>query len=185
MHEQSPRPEKSLALSSMLELREDTRHVWHPQELGAILKHQLAAPLVLALGNSLSAEVAHELKTLGSPQQEVKNLAMLLHHPEPSLELLSFTKRFAKSCWNDPDSPLPREIAILLYYLSIAVADLRSGKQLSTLGRDDLIQGLRWCGDQVWVDQSTLRLLKEALEHFGKGREAFAELKATMPPTAD
>jgi hypothetical protein len=185
MQEQSPRSDRRLALSTMLELREDTKHVWNPRELGAILKHQLAAPLTIALGSGLSAEVAHELGKLGSRQEEVKNLAMLLHHPQPPFELLNLTKRFGKSCWNDPDNPLSREIAIMLYYLSIAVADLRFGRQLSTLGRDELVKGLQWCVQQEWVDEETLGLLNETLKHLGSGRGAGAHLKTTIPPVAD
>lgn len=185
MQEQSPRSDRRMALSTMLELREDTRHVWSPQELGAILKHQLAAPLAIALGSGLSGEVAHELGKLGSREQEVKNLAMLLHHAQPPLELLNLTKRFGKSCWNDPDNPVSREIAIMLYYLSIGVADLRYGKPLSTLGRDELIKGLQWCELQEWVDEETLGLLKETLNHLGSGRGADAHAKTTIPPVAD
>jgi hypothetical protein len=172
-----------LALSSLLELREDTRHVWRPEELGAIWKHQLTAPMPLALGDSLSAEVMHELEMLELSRKNLKNLDELLHGAQPAIGLLNLVKRFAKQCWSDRDGPLPREIAALLYYASIAVADLRLGKRISELRSDELIQGLRWSGTPTWVDEQTRQLLKEALTRMGQG--AGDESKSVMPLAPD
>jgi len=154
---------KSAALSSILELQKETAHAWKTDELGAILKHQLDAPLRLALGN-LSAEVAHQLTRFDSRQTEPKNLGELLSDKEPPLELLALTKRFAKRCNSDPDAPLPREIAMLLYYAAIAVAKLRHGQKMSALQNETLKRGLEWGRSQPWVDVRLRALLAEGLE---------------------
>jgi len=166
--QQQQRPEQlsrsaSAALSSIMELRRETAHHWKTEELGSILKHQLGAPLRLALGQ-LSGEVAHELGKYDSRKHEPQNLAELLYDTQPPLELLVLTKRFAKRCNGDPDAPLPREIAMLLYYAAIVAAKLRHGQKLSALQNETLKKGLEWGKGQNWVDERMKALFAEGLQ---------------------
>jgi hypothetical protein len=170
--------DESHGLSSMLEFAENARHVWNSEELGAIFRHQLESPLTQSMGD-LSDDIAFQLASLGQPK-DVKTLKELLHHPNPPIDLLILTKRFAKRCWFDADHPLPREITILLYYASIAVARARCGRWLTGLRTEAVSEGLQWCRAQAWVDEQTRKLLKEIS---GDAKQnADAGVPPTMPP---
>src|SRR5687768_5247913 len=95
------------ALSTLLEFREVRRHRWFPDELDAMLRHQLDAPLHLGLG-TFSGEAAHLLRRGDATALDpMLTLRQLLCDRNPPLELLRLVKRFAKSCRSDPDHPLP------------------------------------------------------------------------------
>jgi len=139
------------------------RRTWRPEELGPILRHQLAAPVQFDLGN-LEEGLAARLRTLSSAEGLLlKSYAELLHHPHPPLELLRLCKQFARACWSHPDSPLPQEIAMLLYFASIAVALIRCGERITGLDDDALRRNFDWFLLQPWVDEATRYLFEEAL----------------------
>jgi hypothetical protein len=178
MEDRQTHTDSLAALLTLMELGEESR-VWQVQELAAILKHQLRAPLWLALGD-FSGEVVQKIDGLAAAAPGT--LDELFHQSQPSCELLELTKLFAKSC-NVANGPLPREIAVLLYYLSIATAEVRCEKRLSQLSDEALIRGLAWCGAQTWLDQSIRLVILEALGRVGKKRTAEAD--GVMPPLPD
>jgi hypothetical protein len=92
----------------------------------------------------------------------LSSFADLLHHPRPPLEMLRMTKRFAKAARHHPDSPLPPQVANVLYYASIAAALLRCGRRISELDDASLQKGLAWCTSRDWVDAPLRGLLREA-----------------------
>ena len=67
-----------------------------------------------------------------------------------------------RSNMEDPAGPLPRAVAAVLYYVTIAAALLRCGKRITQLGYDELLRGFQWVMDQPWVDQPTKGLIEEA-----------------------
>jgi hypothetical protein len=71
------------------------------------------------------------------------------------------TKDFAKACRISADSPIPREIATVLYFASIAVARLRCGRRITELTDTAVRKGLDWALGQPWLDEATRRLLEE------------------------
>ena len=151
-------------LVSMMELDTGVQKIWQPEELGAILQHQLSAPVQFDLG-SLEKGLARKLKTLSASQGLLlKSFADLLHHPHPPVELLRLTKEFAKVNRSHPDSPLPREIATVLYFAAIVVAMLRCGQRITRLGNDELREGMEWVIAQPWSDESTRSLFNEGIE---------------------
>ena len=112
---------------------------WNPDELAAILRHQLAAPVEFDL-TYLEKKRPVSLDTLHSLQgPAIASFHDLFHHPRPPIELLRSTKEFAKSSRIRPEAPLPEEIATLLYLLSIATAMTRLGcplrRRTSAIGR--------------------------------------------------
>jgi hypothetical protein len=150
------------ALSTMLGFGDLDRDQWNPQDLKAMLRHQLAAPIYLSLG-ILSAEVSHELRR-AAPHQPRMSLGELFAAEKPSVELLKLVKRFAKMCRSDPQNPLPPEIAILLYYASIAVALVRHNESISHLAPESVRRGLNWLNAQVWIPDELKSLLVTGLE---------------------
>lgn len=149
---------------------ENTR-LWRPEELAAIFRHQMSAPMLVDLG-SFDAPTATKLKTLSDAQGLLlKSFADLFNHPAPPLELLQLVKNFAKANVDHPESGLPGEIASALYYASIAAALVHLDTRISQLPDADLRRGFRWLQEQPWLDENTKGLLAEARKKLG-GEEA-------------
>jgi hypothetical protein len=147
-------------MSSMLDLRGVHVHVWSPQELKEMLRHQLTAPLQFSLG-TLSAEVSHQIKQAGI--DPLLTLDQLLHDAHPTVELLNLVKRFAKMCRRDRQNPLPSEIVMLLYYASIAAALVRLDQAISNLESASLKRGMGWLIRQEWLTDELRELLNSGL----------------------
>jgi hypothetical protein len=149
------------AISTLLEFRDIRRAIWHPGELAAMLRHQLDAPIHLSLG-TFSGEAAYLLRHAKPPLDPLLTLHQLFCHAQPPLELLRLVKRFAKSCRSDPEHPLPGEIVMLLYYASIAAAQVRLGESISDLTPELLRRGVRWVLSRAWVDTDLREMLSQA-----------------------
>ena len=150
-------------LAALLAERAEHGRLWRTDELGAIFRHQMAAPVIVDLGG-FDPATALRLKSLSEAQGLVlKSFAELFHHPAPPLELLQLTKDFAKLNLDHPESCLPPEIAAALYYVGIATALVRLDQRISQLSDADLRRGLSWVRDQTWVDADTRELLGRAL----------------------
>ncbi len=131
------------------------------QELGTILEHQLAAPIEPDL-SSRDKDLPRKLEAFNATEtRPINTFNDLLHHPRPPIELLELTKDFAKACRSHPDSPLPDEIATVLYLGSIVAARTRCDRPISKLGSEGLRHGLDWALSQSWLDQSTRALLEQ------------------------
>ena len=150
------------SLSTVLEFQDPRRPEWSDRDLEEMVRHQFAAPLYLSLG-TLSAEVSHEIQTSGQIDPRI-TLGQLLAEPKPSVELLKLVKRFSKLCRSNAEGPLPSQIVMLLYYLSITVASVRCGQSISHLSASSLRRGLGWLMAQAWVPQEIRGLLKECFE---------------------
>jgi hypothetical protein len=149
--------------------------LWRPEELAAIFRHQLTAPVLVDLGR-FDVGTAAKLKGLTDSQGLLlKSFSELFHHPTPPLELLALTKDFAKANMNHPESALPGEVATAIYYLSIATAAVRLGERISQLTDADLRRGYAWTCAQHWVDPETKRLLLNAIECLPAGERGPAD----------
>jgi hypothetical protein len=151
------------ALAALINSGSENARLWRPDELAAIFKHQLSAPVFVDLGQ-LSKGAATKLKQISDAHGLLlKSFSELFHHPAPPIELLELTKDFAKANMDHPESALPSEIATALYFTSIAAAYVRLGTRISRLGDDDLRRGWLWTRDQGWIDEKTKTLLIEAI----------------------
>jgi hypothetical protein len=178
-----PEPDPSLSvfksrakdLSALLAAGEEHSRLWRTDELAAIFKHQVAAPMLVDLGG-FDPRTASRLQMLGESQGLLlKSFADLIHHSSPPLELLELVKDFAKANIDRPESGLPSEIASVLYYLSIASALVHLDVRISKLSDADLQRGLSWAREQAWLDDQTGQLLAQALEKISR------LLKGTQP----
>jgi hypothetical protein len=150
-------------LAEMMRIGAGDRKVWNSEDLSAIFRHQLSAPVQFDLAN-LDAGLANKLRTLSEAQGLlIRSFADLLYHPNPPVELLELTKQFAKACRNHPDSLLPHEIATLLYFASIVTALTRCGRRITELDEVALRSGIEWLVQQPWVDERMRMLLGEGL----------------------
>src|SRR5580700_7511963 len=152
------------SLAAFLAAGEESARLWQPEELGAIFRHQMSAPILVDLGGFDPATAAR-LKTLTHAQSLLLTSFLdLFLHPVPPIELLTLTKDFAKGNMDQPDSSLPNEVAAVLYYLSIAAAYVRLGRRISQLSDAEFKRGLEWCKGKPWVEAPLQRLLDEALQ---------------------
>jgi hypothetical protein len=155
------------ALMALLAAREERGRLWRPDELAAVFRHQMTAPVMVDLGG-FDAATAVKLKMLSEAQGLLlKSFGELFHHPSPPVELLELTKDFAKLNLDHSDSTLPTEIAGALYYTSIAAALVRLDTRITQLKDAELRRGLRWTKEQPWIDQQTQQLMAKALEKLG------------------
>ena len=149
MGKPEPEPGDPARLSRMLAAGGPV--VWRQEEVGAVWRHQLSAPLDV------------DLERCGVPSASGLTFGELLHHPRPSAELLRGVKQFAKACKLVGDGPLPGDVAGMLYFASIAVALLRCGQRISALDDDALRTGLQWARAQAWLDEPTRAIFVEAV----------------------
>lgn len=150
-------------LAELLQMSDDKDRVWRPEELGAILQHQLAVPMEYDL-TGVDVGKARRLKTNAAAKGLLlRSFGDLLHHPHPPVELLKMTKRFAKASRNQPDSSLPSDIATLLYFACIAVALVRCQRRITDLDISALREGFQWGREQSWVDKATAALFDGGL----------------------
>ncbi|HUC85091.1 MAG TPA: hypothetical protein VL970_07860 [Candidatus Acidoferrales bacterium] len=151
-------------LSALLAVGEERSRLWRPDELAAIFKHQISAPLLVDLGG-FDPRTAARLKMVSEAQGLLlKSFSDLIHHSSPPLELLELVKDFAKANVDHPESGLPGEVASALYYLSIASALVHLNARISTLPDPDLERGFSWTRAQGWLDEKTNQLLTQAME---------------------
>lgn len=156
-------------LAALMEAGKERTRLWRADELTAIFRHQMSAPVLVDLGG-FDPTIAARLKTLSDAQGLLlKSFSDLFHHPSPPLELLKLTKDFAKANLDHPESTLPGEIATALYYTCIATALVRLDTRISQLSDERLRQGLLWAKEQAWIDEETQQLLARALERISPG----------------
>jgi hypothetical protein len=148
-------------LAQMLSIDPAFAEAWRPEELAAILRHQLETPIESDLLETDDASAADG----GAVGARMKmTYGELLASPQPPLALLERAKRFAKACRSHPDGPLPPEVATVLYFACIVVARTRcNGARISALDDATLSQGLRWALSQHWVDRAIRELFESGL----------------------
>ena len=161
---------RATSLAALMEAGSEQARLWGPDELVAIFRHQMSAPVLVDLGG-FDPGTAVRLKTLSEAQGLLlKSFSDLFHHSSPPIELLRLTKEFAKANMDRPESGLPTEIVSVLYYTSIAAALVRLDARISQLNEADLRHGLLWAREQAWVDEETKALLLAALEKIPQGK---------------
>jgi len=152
------------SLAAFLAAGQERARLWLPEELGAIFRHQLSAPILVDLAG-FDPATATRLKNLTQAQGLLLSSFLdLFTHPVPPIELLTLTKDFAKANMDQPESSLPGDIAAVLYYASIAAALVRLDRRISRLGDAEYKRGLEWAIGRPWVEAPIRLLLNEALQ---------------------
>jgi hypothetical protein len=161
-----------VSLADLMDCRSDREETWSAGDLEAILEHQLGAEVQFDLerfDEALGLDLPKMLDAAGKPP--IRSFRDLFEHPQPPIELLDLTRRFAKACRSRGDSPIPAEIATILYLASIAVAMVRRKRRLTVLADEALCNGFDWALGKSWLDESTHQLLRQ-------GREALESHKS-------
>lgn len=156
-------------LAALLQTGEEHGRLWRADELAAMFRHQLSAPILVDL-SSFDPRTATRIKNLSEAQGLLlRSFADLFQHPSPAKELLVLVKEFAKANMDHPESGLPTEITAALYYTSIAAALVHLGEHISKLSDADLQSGFGWAQQQTWLDDPTKSLLAEASKKLPTG----------------
>ena len=159
-------------LAKLMTLGNEPQRIWRPEELAVVFSHQMAAVVQFDLAG-LDEGIGAKLMTLSAAEGLlVRSFADLFQHSNPPIELLILTKQFAKANINHPDSSLPREVAKVMYYGSIAVALVRCAQRITELDDCSLRQGVEWAIAQTWIDEPTRAVLREGLDRLCAGTEA-------------
>ncbi|HOW72222.1 MAG TPA: hypothetical protein PKY77_16605 [Phycisphaerae bacterium] len=158
-------------LAQVLKASEAHEHIWSPDELAAMFRDQIQAPIEFDLGGLPSETALRSRLAATGRGLLLRSFADLFNHPHPPLELLDLTRRFAKAHQSQRDAGLPAEIPLMLYYTSIAAALVRCGERISSLNNADLAEGLDWAADQRWIDEDTRQLLRKARGMLGRNGE--------------
>ncbi|GEM_PF-370522 len=160
------------SLSLLLDGVDQGEPHWTKEDLHAILRHQLQAPLQVDLGALLPGG-AGKLEQLASARGLLlKSFRDLLTHPHPPAELLAMTKEFAKRNLIGPERTLPGDVARVMYFSSIGISIWKTGKNISQLPREKIRTGLAWCLGCGWLEPDIQNLLQEALDHLKEGESA-------------
>ncbi len=147
MGEIDPSSNLSDALSELIAFDAQGRAIWPAKELEGMLDRPL--------GN-LGPEFAN--------YKEIASVRELLESQNPPMALLTAVKALAK---RRPKNVFPPEMALLLYYGSIAAAMVRCGQRISKLRDDDLRNGFSWAIKEQWVPETVCDLFRLALSKLG------------------
>jgi len=151
----------SRLLAELLGLDGSQGKPWQGFELGAMLRHQLTAPIEIDLG-SLDETITNKLRALAAAEGLlIRSFGDLLRHPNPPRELLVIIKHYAKAHLASPESSMPPQIMEVLYLASIAAGLVRLGERITSLTDTEIHQGCRWALKQPWMEEGTKELLKE------------------------
>jgi hypothetical protein len=131
------------------------RACWSATDRESIWRHQLMAPFQMELS--------------GATDQVAPSLGQILHDPQSPVEWLMKTKDFAKANMRPTQPWMPREIASVLYYASIAAFRIHHHQSLSQLDANQLRRGFSWAAAQSWLDGQTRDLLRAAAEGLDPG----------------
>ena len=96
-----------------------------------------------------------------------RTLGELFRDPRPSTALLTLAKDHAKAAQQQPLSGIPRDVGLVLYYLSIAAGMVRRDKRITELYDADLRRGFDWALKQPWLVEEARELLVEGRQKVG------------------
>lgn len=154
-------------LAPFMEFGSDNDSLWNSDELAGIFRHQLASRIhfpFVDLGDQ-SAESIRAICSAADP--EIETFGDLFMHPKPPLDLLRITKDYGKACRAKGESPIPAEVATMLYVLSILVARTTRGQRITELNDRELRRIADWAVGQSWIGEPIRRLLDAAQQVFG------------------
>lgn len=184
MSDRDAYPNDTRALANLMAFGSAQGDLWKPEELAAILRHQLDAPLVFDF-DSLDPALGQQVRGIElGDVPPIRTFRDLLHHANPPVELLELTKRFAKQCAGRDNAPLPEAIATLLYTLSICVGLTRCGCRITEMDDRQLRERIDWALAQPWIDQTTSNRLNECLQSLDTAAVASVSLETSdlFPP---
>lgn len=161
----------AIQLAAFLDETNRPDHIWKAEELTAVFRHQLGAPVEFDLAARGSADARRIIQLTTASKLLIRSFEDLLKHEHPPLDLLIMTKDFAKASSVSKNPTLPKDIARVLYLAAIAAALVRCQRRISGLSDPELAHGLNWARQQVWVEGWLRDLLGLAIQSVVKVRK--------------
>lgn len=149
----------SLAWPCEFQLAAEDAVTWNDRDLASLLRHQLNLPLSHLASLVLPAESSN-LEVDNS--QPCATLSELFAATNPSVSILRQVKDVCKLLARSSDAPIPKEVAIVLYYAAIATTLLRTNESISTSSSESLSEGLFRVLAIPWCTPELRRLFAEA-----------------------
>jgi len=145
------------SLGSLLDASESTGAGWTAADYGSLLEHQLAA--------RLSDDLSRFFTDVPAAIAGIENHTFreLLGTPCPSLPALKMVRHFAKQLITGNDGTYPDEVARVLYFASIAAAQVHGGERITKLEPVQLREGYAWARYQPWLTVDLRALFDKAL----------------------
>jgi hypothetical protein len=132
--------------------------LWRPEDLGGLLRHQLAQRL---------ADLDLPVRNCPATNAPLVTLSDLFRHPAPPVELLEALKRYGRKHVHRPDARLPDELASALYFASIAAALVRHGQRISKSDDELLRFGFERMLEREWIEKPLRTLFKDGIARLG------------------
>ena len=144
---------QSQMLAKLMTLSAAVDPVWDDKsELPFLLRHQMSCSLEKELG-ALRRGAAEQVSELRRRHNgPLTSFQDLFASPASPLPLLRMAKELGKRSMVSADGDLPREVAAVLYYVSISVALSRCHERITELDDDSLRRGLKWLLTREWVN---------------------------------
>ena len=151
------------SLSTMLDLDLQLGQDWTEPELGAMLRHLMQAELEPDLTRSAPGGEKRFSALRAANPRLPQTFGQALQNSDTPPELLELIKDFAKACGaSTAHSPLPEQVATVLYYAAILAARLNCEKSISGLDDATLLQGVQWSLQRAWVADPIALLMQQA-----------------------
>lgn len=132
---------------------------WNERDLAALLQHQLNLPWDHpALGGPTPGRLASDVEET----QPRSTLLQLFSAANPSVAALRQVKDLCKAATQSPEPAIPKELALLLYYVAIGVAQLRTGESISSSSGDAIAEGILRVLVIPWCPPELRRMLADA-----------------------
>lgn len=156
------RDEGAKALAGLLKIATQQVEVWEENDLPSLWQHQLDTALEEDMCSLAPESRATFAATIASGEAAPETYRELITAKRPPIALLSELKNYAKKMQAKTDF-LPREIGLALYYVSIALAQVRLHMSISSLDRKALDKAFTWGAGQEWLDDDTRELFNTAM----------------------
>ncbi|HKD38496.1 MAG TPA: sigma-70 family RNA polymerase sigma factor, partial [Pirellulales bacterium] len=148
LHESKP----SL-LARLFGVEESREAVWEPFDYENMLSRLLKAPLADALPGIDHRTIAAAVQSLPDATPATLTLFGVFADSAPPIDLLRAIKDWSRRSTRSKDSPLPLDVASLLYFASIAAAQVRRGEWISKLDPAIFHRGVEMFLAESWVGE--------------------------------
>ncbi len=151
------------SLARLLDCESGPTEAWLGVERNAMFQHQMAASLAFDMA-SLAPRLAERLERIEPFNgKATPTFGDLFHSSRVPLQLLALVKDFAEINLVNPESPMPAEIARVLFFGCLAKALAQYSTRLGYLDDDLLRTGFNWVLGQAWVDEPTREVIRAGL----------------------
>jgi hypothetical protein len=144
----------------------EERDNWFRNELGAMLTHQLGAPVESELfGQEGAAVRSHVESVAGGSRLTFRDV---LFTQATSVAWLVRVKEYAKARLERKDPCFPAELARVLYYGSVLAARQRFGEEITSLTDAEFRIGVEWVIQQDWIEDEVRDWFRSARGNQGE-----------------